>query len=557
MHVAHAREEVMGGRKPASVRHRLDGGRSHAVQKTLEPLLLEVRQRLGASVALAVYQSFSSQRDICLLAGSASEGVQLPLPNEPLFFSHGFATRHPSSTQDLVLTSTARRFRLELAAALLVPWRDASGRGWLIAGPTPHSWNHGVLDLAAARDFIPLLREAHLRAGLEGTVKLQGDVAEAVRFVSEASLETDDVSSILEAVVVAARTLLGTDVAYVSLPEDDPDYFHFTTLLNIRTSAFRRLRVRLGEGLGGFTREQMRTIRSLNYAEDTRLRHAPVVETVREGILSAMCTPLVVDSTAIGLLYVGNRHLTPFTETDVALVEDFAGYATLGIRRAQIEHHRETVMRRREKERLASTLHDSVVRSLMEIGFQAEEGMVIPGDPSLRQRFSIIDSAAEFCLEALRTQLADLTNEDPRSDARVGDVLEEIRSVHRRDSVRTTIELKNASTSTRLPHPVANALSRIAQEAVENAQIHADCEQIRVTLEVSGETIRVAVSDDGRGMAPTQIDALLADDTGHLGLRNMRTTAKRAGGRLLIGPGRDSGLVVEAVLPRSDHSRAA
>jgi signal transduction histidine kinase len=538
------------------VRHPLDGGRSRAVLRTLEPLLLEVRQRLGASVALAVYQSFSSRRDVCVLAGDASESVELPLPNEPLFFSHGFAARRPSSIQDLVLTSTARRYRLELAAALLVPWRDASGRGWLIAGRTPDSWNRGALDLAAARDFVPLLRDAHLRAGLEGTVKLQGDVAEAARFVGEASLGTDEVSSILEAVVVAARDLLGTDVAYASLPEDDPDYFNFTTLLNIRTSAFRRLRVRLGEGLGGFTREQLRTVRSLNYAEDTRLRQSYLAETLREGILSAMCTPLVVDSKAIGLLYVANRHLTPFTETDVALIDEFAGYATLGIRHAQIERHRVTVMRRREQERLASRLHDSVVRSLMEIGFQADEGMVIPGDHGVRQRFSVIGSAAEFCLEALRTQLVELT-EDPRAEVAVGDLLSAIRAAHWRDSARMTVELDNKSASSRLPHFVADALSRIAQEAVQNAQIHSGCSEIRVKVNVSDENVTVAVSDDGRGMEAPELDALLADATGHLGLRNMRNAAERAGGRLLIRAGRDGGLLVTAVLPRSGGSRAA
>lgn len=533
----------------ADIRHHLDGGRSRAVQTSLEPLLDEVRRHLRADVALAVYESFSRERDICVLASSATPGVQLPLPNEPLTLSHGHATKHPKALHDIVLASTVRKYRLELSAALLVPWRDASGRGWLMAGLLPHAWNRGVLDLALASDFLPRLQLAHEMAGLAGTVRLQGDVAEAIRLLAEASLESTDVSSILEAVVFAARGLLDTSVAYVSLPDDDPEYFQFSTLLDIRTSEFRRLRVRKGEGLGGFTREQLRTVRSLNYAEDSRLRHAPVAETLREGILSAMCTPLITDGRVIGLLYVGNRHLTPFTQTDASLIEEFAGYATLGIRHAQAEEHRQTVMRRREQERLAGRLHDSVVRSLMQIGFQAEEGMVVPGDPGLRHRFAIIGRAAEFCLEALREQLAELTSKHGGIDVSIGEAAESIRSARWRDSMELFVDIDNATWSSVLPHEVAQTLVRIAQEAIDNAQLHADCTSCRVAIAVSADAVRLTVSDNGRGMEPDAIFKILCEDSRHLGLRGMRAAAREVGGRLSIAASAEGGLAVDAVLP--------
>jgi signal transduction histidine kinase len=531
------------------IRHQIDGGRSKAVQTSLEPLLREVRAHLRADVALAVYESFSRERDICVLAASAAADIALPIPNEPLALSHGQAYRHPTALQDLVLASTVRRYRLELATALLVPWRDASGRGWLIVGHRPRSWNSGVLNLEAASTFLPRLVAAHEMGGLAGTVKLQGDVAEAIRIVSEASVEFEDVAAILEAVVFAARMMLGTEVAYVSLPDDDPDIFQFSTLLGIKTSEFRRLRVRRGEGLGGFTREQLRTIRSVNYAEDSRLRRAPVQETLREGILSAMCTPLMSGPSVIGLLYVGNRHLTPFTETDAALVEEFAGHATLGIRHAQAEQYRRSVMRRREQERLASRLHDSVVRSLMQIGFQAEEGMVIPGDPALRHRFAIISKAAEYCLETLREHLAELTNEDTREHVTLGEIVEAVRSAHWRESVELSVELNNVSTATKLPHPAALALVRIGQEAVDNAQLHSGCTRCRVTVGLCQETARLVAEDNGRGMTSEEISRILSEESRHLGLRGMRAAAKAAGGRVTIGPSADGGLAIEAVVP--------
>ncbi len=541
-------EIQVSGRDLAS--SRVDGGRSRAVRRSLEPLLEEVAGQLGADVCLALYQAFSSEEEICMLAGVASPGVALPLPNEPLALSIASATVHPRSARDLVLTSVVREYRIELAAALVVPWRDASGRGYLIAGQLPTAWHSGTLDLTTAKGFLGRLKETHRIASLEGAVRLQGDVSKAVRFVHEITVEVDEVSTMLEAIVRAAKTLLGTEVAYVSLPDSDPNYFVFTTLLNIRTSAFRRLRMRTGQGLGGFTAEQLRTIRSLNYASDDRLRDAPVAETLGEGILSAMCTPLVAGGEILGLLYVGNRHLTPFTPTDESLIERFAEHATLGIRRAHVDSFRASLIQHREKERLAAQLHDSVVRSLLEIGLHAEEGLTVPGDPGLRHRFSIIGRAAEYCLEQLRSSIADLTEEQPPSTTTmsIGQIFESLRPIQWRP-VDTSFESPNTKSSETLRPELAQAVLRIAREAIDNAQLHSGCTQHRMVLEILGDAVTLVIADNGKGMSPDEIEELLIDDSRHFGLRGMRAAARRVGGNVRIYCGSDGGLAVEARLP--------
>lgn len=529
---------------------RLDGGKSRAVRRSLEPLLEAVASQLGADVCLALYQAFSSENELCMLAGVVSGDAELPLPNEPLRLGSASAIHRPRSAQDIVLSSTVRCYRLELAAALIVPWRDASGYGFLIAGQLPNSWNAGTLDLTTARGFVAKLRETHRLAGLEGALRLQGDVSKAVRFVQEATVEEDDVSTLLEAIVRAARTLLGTEVAYISLPDADPNTFVFTTLLNIRTSPFRRLRMRVGQGLGGFTAEQMRTVRSLNYAADGRLRDAPVVETLGEGILSAMCTPLMADGQVIGLLYVGNRELTPFTSTDASLLERFAEHAAPNIRHAQLDSFRAALIQRREQERIAAKLHDSVVRSLLEIGFHAEKGLTLPGAENLRHRFSIIAQAAEYCLEQLRTSIAELTDEKdaPAATMTVGQIFDSLRSIRWRP-VKATFESPRISANRVLRAELAQAVLRIAREAIDNAQLHSGCTEHHMLLEVSESGVRVLIEDNGKGMSPEEIDTLLTDDSRHFGLRGMRAAARQVGGNLRIYSGARGGLTVEALLP--------
>lgn len=537
--------------RTVAMRHRLDGGGSHAIRDTLEPLLEEIRTSLGADAALAVFRSRGGYA-VRVLAASAVPSLELPLASEPLGLNVRLPARSPVTWQDVVLASTVRAFRLEFSTALAVPWRDASGTGALIVGMTPGSYNSGALDVETARGYGSRLREAHRDGGMAGTLRLQGDLNSAIRVVAETTLAETNVSAILEAIAMAARTLLATSAAYISLPEDDPDYFQFHTLLNIRTRPFRRLRVRYGEGLGGLTREHLKTVRSINYANDSQLRHAPVLETAREGILSAMCTPLVTDGKAIGLLYVANRKMTPFTETDVALIEEFAGYATLGMRHSQLEEHRQKVMRRREQERLAAQLHDSVMRSLMEIGFQAEQGIDGPGataDDELQARFGVIARAAESCLETLRGHIAELTSA-AMPHASLEDLLEVVR-LHDWGSYggQASIECTCPTPGIRVGEELSEAITRIAREAIENAKLHAGARTIAISLGAREREVRLVVADDGRGMAAEEITRVLCEDARHFGLRGMRAAAKQVGGHLSLSPGRQGGLVVEALLP--------
>jgi signal transduction histidine kinase len=528
----------------------LDGGQSKAIRRSLEPLLAEVAEQLHADVCLALYESFSSARETCMLAAVAAPTVSLPLPNEPLVITAGTNGFQPAAVDDLVVSSAVRGYRLELASAIVMPWRDASGRGWLIAGQLPSSWNTGTLDLVSASDFLSRLQETHRVASLEGALRLYGDVSKAARFVNEVAVDATDIGEILEAIVRAARTLLGTDVAYVSLPDAERDAFVFTTLLNIHTTPFRRLRMRVGQGLGGFTAEQMSTVRSFNYAEDGRLREAPRRETIDEGIVSAMCTPLVVDGEIEALLYVGNRTLTPFTRTDVSLIEQFAEHATINIRRAQLESYRHELLQRRERERLAGQLHDSVVRALLEIGFQANEAMDLPGDSAMRHRFSIIGRAAESCLEQLRDSLANLADEPAREAGAltVAEIFESLRSIRWRP-VEARFEVQGVPTTHVLPAGAARMVLRVAREAIDNAQLHSGCTEHRMTLEVESGSVRATIRDNGRGLSGDEIDQMLMENRGHLGLRGMRAAARRAGGTLRIFPGEDGGLTVEAVMP--------
>lgn len=534
----------------------IDGGRSRAVRRSLERSLRGIREELGADVALAVHREISGTNTVCILASSLNSGLQLPLPNEPMLVNCDSLPRRPSSANDLVLRSTVRRFYMELVSALVVPWTHVGGYGWLIVGITPRAWNDGSLDVTTATGYAAKLRDTHRVAGLRGSARLRRDIVRSAQRLAESEITSRSVGDFLHSTVIAARELLCTSACYVSLPGDDGLTFTFSTFIDVHTSAFRRLRMGPGQGLGGLARQELRPVRSVNYAGDHRLHDAPVRETMNEGFLSAMCAPLIAEGQLIGLLYAANRNLTPFTETDSALLQEFSGYATLGLKQAQIEEHRHTVMRRQERERLAGELHDSVVRYLMEIGLESEAGAGASADPSAKRHFDAISHAAQSCLELVRERIADMTAIGTDVDARpVEEVLQTLKLTGSRRRLRRSFSVEgDARVQRGLPHNVASALISSGQEALQNADLHSGGTQIDVTLVFEGEQVKLRISDDGRGVNPDALPRLL-ESPDHLGIRRMRTATQDAGGTLRVGKGEGGGLCVEVVVPLAGSER--
>lgn len=528
----------------------IDGGRSRIVRRSLERVLLGIREELGADVALAVHQENAPASKVCVLAASGDPELSSPLPNEPMIVAPGSLAGKPASGRDLVLRSAVRGFEMELVSALTIPWMHAGGRGWLIVGMAPGAWNDGSLDIQTAVDYANKLRETHLIAGLRGSARLRQDVARSAQRFAEAEIGSRSVGEFLHSAVITARELLDTSACYAALPGDDGEIFTFSTLLDVRTSAFRRLRMGPGQGLGGLAREELRAVRSMNYAGDRRLYDAPVHETSNEGFLSAMCVPLMAEGRLIGLLYAANRHLTPFTETDGALLEEFAGYATLGLKQAQVEEHRDAVMRRMGRERLASELHDSVVRHLIEIGFESEAGTDASVDPIVKHRFDAISHAAQSCLETIREHIADMTTDSSDICERpVEEVFEALRFAGGRKRLRRSFNVQGGMDVRRnLPAEVVSALIRGGQEALQNADLHSGGSQVDVTIVFESEQVVLRISDDGIGVHDDSLSRLL-NLPGHLGIRQMRAAAQEIGGCLAVDRGEGGGLRVEMSVP--------
>jgi PAS domain S-box-containing protein len=122
------------------------------------------------------------------------------------------------------------------------------------------------------------------------------------------------------------------------------------------------------------------------------------------------------------------------------------------------------------------------------------------------------------------------------------------------------VDYEEALGDGRLPTEMETTLFRVAQEALTNVRKHARSSRAHVTLERSGETVRLLVRDEGRGFRPG--DTLNQGGPGErVGLSGMRERVSLLGGRFEIHsePGSGTSVVAEVGLPDmeegADHAR--
>ncbi|MBB5873049.1 sugar diacid utilization regulator [Allocatelliglobosispora scoriae] len=155
-----------------------------------------------------------------------------------------------------------------------------------------------------------------------------------------------DLDGVLRAIVHRSRSLLGTDVAYLTLndPETGDTYMRVTD--GSISARFQRLRLPLGAGLGGLVAETGTPYATANYGEDERFRHlGDIDEGVREeGLVAILGVPLRLGARVIGVLFAANRSARPFAREEVALLVSLGAHAAVAIDTARLLAETQTAL---------------------------------------------------------------------------------------------------------------------------------------------------------------------------------------------------------------------
>jgi PAS domain S-box-containing protein len=152
----------------------------------------------------------------------------------------------------------------------------------------------------------------------------------AVEMTAERNLDEN-----LNLVVDTARRVLQTDTSFIALNDEQAGGVRMHATSGLRTDAFKNLVVPFGKGLGGQVARSKKGRIVKNYFEET---DPGIHETVgKEGIISGVASPVRISGDNLGVLYVFNRTVTDFTESELDTLSLLGNLAAVEITRKRFE----------------------------------------------------------------------------------------------------------------------------------------------------------------------------------------------------------------------------
>lgn len=142
-----------------------------------------------------------------------------------------------------------------------------------------------------------------------------------------------DLDTVLQAIVRRARLLLGTDTAYLTLPDEAAGDTYMRVTDGSVSVLFQTLRLSLGDGLGGLVAQSARPYATPDYRTDERFHHTGTIDAgvLDEGLVAIIGVPLLLGGRVIGVLFAADRSPRAFSPDEVALLCSLAAHAAIAL----------------------------------------------------------------------------------------------------------------------------------------------------------------------------------------------------------------------------------
>ncbi|GHF42718.1 hypothetical protein GCM10018790_20700 [Kitasatospora xanthocidica] len=142
-----------------------------------------------------------------------------------------------------------------------------------------------------------------------------------------------ELDTVLQAIVRRARMLLGTDTAYLTLPDEAAGDTYMRVTDGSVSVLFQTLRLSLGDGLGGLVAQTARPYATPDYRTDERFHHTGTIDAgvLDEGLVAIIGVPLLLGGQVIGVLFAADRSPRAFSPDEVALLCTLAAHAAIAL----------------------------------------------------------------------------------------------------------------------------------------------------------------------------------------------------------------------------------
>jgi len=241
--------------------------------------------------------------------------------------------------------------------------------------------------------------------------------------------------------------------------------------------------------------------------------------------------PLHARDELVGVLAVESDTRRDTATRDRRHMADLARAVELAVDNARWLQRIQTLGVEQERSRLARELHDHIGQSVVYLGFEVDRLVALNHGRAVQHDLIALRGDVRTLVEELRDMLVELrcdVSETQGVDAVLRACLDR---VNRRGRVAVTL---TTEADTRLPLSIEREFWRVGQEAVMNAERHANAANVFVVWMCNAEGALLEVADDGIGLSAGTAA------TSSYGLLGMRERADSVGAQLEITsePGR-------------------
>jgi signal transduction histidine kinase len=279
---------------------------------------------------------------------------------------------------------------------------------------------------------------------------------------------------------------------------------------------------------------------------ESRTRPPAWLGALREAGL-VVAAPLAMHGQPLGLLGLGMRwDEEVFQPRDLEVIALVAYQISLALLNAQQiaalrqVPHLISQVQERERSRLAQELHDTTQQFLGRLPFHIEfsrtamlNGELDKASAQLLRCVSDIEDNART-LRQIRHNLSPIQLQ--------GSLIRSLQALidHFRARTGLCVQVELAEeVDAALSVEARHALYRVAQQALDNIEAHAQAQNVRVALmRTPDDAVCLCIEDDGRGFLVTEAEQWAIN--GRFGLRSMRARLESVGGHLIVdsAPGR-------------------
>lgn len=214
---------------------------------------------------------------------------------------------------------------------------------------------------------------------------------------------------------------------------------------------------------------------------------------------------------------------------------------------AQLQHAEQERALERERSRIARDLHDDLGSQLTRISLLSGLLQADKDNPTqIETHAAKISHSANQTVRALEEIVWAVRPGSDSLQSLIDYISHFAKELFEGDVAHCRLDLPSELPAQPLPPDVRHNIFLVIKEALTNALKYAGAREVRVQVNVSGDTLEISIQDDGKGFT----EATPKEGKRH-GLGNMRSRAESIGGTLVVQsePGKGTTISLRVKLP--------